>query len=124
MTPLVKTIIFSVSFLMLLLWSFLYLRIREKSAVFKSVLLFVFVFSSFWCFATNSEIAVNWFILALLPPIIASVTLVISRLVLKINLARQWDYYAYLAIITASVLVVGYIALVGWALGSIGPLYH
>ena len=124
MTSIVKTIVFSVSFLMLLLWSFLYLRIREKNGVFKSVLLFMFVFSDFWYFVTSFEIAVNWFILVLLPSIIAGVTLAVSRFVLKINHSRQIDYYAYLAIITASVLVTGYFALVGWALRSMGPLYH
>ncbi len=125
MSPLVKTVIFIVSFLILLLWSFLYLRIKEKSNVVKSVLLFMFVFSSFWCFVTNnSKIVVFWFVLALSSTFIASATLAISRFVLKVNLAKQWDYYVYLAIITASVLVLGYFALVGWALSSMGPLYH
>ena len=120
-----KTAIFIISFLSIIAWAVAYLRIKEKSNIAKSALLVLLICASLCFFVTGVDILKKlWLVRFLLSSVLAAAVLVVSKTMFKIKLFKQWDYYVYLAVITASVLVTGYICLVGWALSSIGPLYH
>lgn len=117
MEQIIYTLVFGCTVILLIVWSYLFLKIKEKSVLTEMSLIMLYVFSSFWLFVSGTVLGLNFIIFFM--PAIYVVTFVIEKIHNKTRLLKIWSFYGYTLLVGVYVAFITYVLLVGWALNSI-----
>ncbi len=108
MEQIIYTLVFVCAVIFLTVWSWLFLKIKEKSALTEVLLILLYVFSSFWLFVSSGVIRLGF--VAYFLPAFYVVTFLTHKIYNKTRLLKQWSFYVY------TLLVVGYVSFITYAL--------
>ena len=93
MERIIYFVVFVFSFAFQILWSFLFLKIKQKSVLTESLLILVYLFSGFWLFVSGGVIDLDLIIYFI--PAFYIVTILIDKMYNKSLLLKKCYFYVY-----------------------------
>lgn len=113
----IYTSVFVCAVIFLTVWSWLLIKIKEKSVLTEVLLILLYLFSSFWLFVSSGVIKLGF--IALFLPVFYAVTFLIHKLYNKTRLLKEWSFYVYTLFVAGYVAFITYALLVALAINSI-----